>query len=371
MSPLFNQEQTTFILSMLSSIRAPLTGTVQEVEQALAADLDTQLQALVTSIGPWQIVWGPAVYQAPGSNHADNVMFVARSATTPPQLVVSIAGTNPASVFDWLVEDFFVGAQVPWAYGNPPLGSQPKIAAGTFVGLTILQRLAPGPGLPGAGLLLQDFLTTAFDQAMNVITTGHSLGGALSPTFGLWLFDTQTTWDPHAQATVFCQPSAGPTPGNGDFAAYYTQSALGRRTTRIDNSLDIVPQAWNDTTLSQIPMCYAPAIMPDALVDFLVSWARDAAQGGDYTPINLTASPLDGTINTTIIDPNATAFANFLAQAGYQHVHEYLILLGITPSAPILKAVQALLPPAGVVGIAESLQHKLERRQAMAAAVHR
>jgi hypothetical protein len=118
-------------------------------------------------------------------------------------------------------------------------------------------------------------------------------------------------------------------------------------------------------------MCYAPAIMPDALVDFFVAWARAAAQGGDYTPINPTASPLDGTINTTIIDPNATAFANFLAQAGYQHVHEYLILLGITPSAPILKMVQAMLPPAGVVEVTESLQRKLERRQAMAAAVHR
>ena len=80
-------------------------------------------------------MWGPAVLVAPGSLLADNVMYVAQAGpdtATPQQLVVAIAGTNPYSPFDWLLEDASVAILVPWLTGNPPPGSDRQISHGTL-----------------------------------------------------------------------------------------------------------------------------------------------------------------------------------------------------------------------------------------------
>lgn len=359
MASTYNREQTIFVLAVLSNLASAMTGPVDQLEDALAFAIDSQPSALAPRIGTWQRVWGPAVYQVPGSIRADNVAFAAANTATPRQIVISVAGTNPASAFDWLVEDAFVSAQVPWACGTPTPGSTPKIAAGTFIGLSILQHLAPGPGLPGSGQLLRTFLRGAMTQTTEVIVTGHSLGGAFSPALALWLFDTRPTWDPKRQATLFCQPSAGPTAGNIDFVSYYTQS-LGARTTRLYNRIDVVPHAWNETDLSHIPTLYAPNIEPDATIDFLDLLARGAADSGGYTQINQATTPLPGTVNTSLINPNASPIDNFLVQAGYQHVDAYGVLLGLTEVQPLLQALR--------LAVTSGLRRAVERRKLMAAA---
>lgn len=366
MPPAYTQEQTTFLLSMLSNVAGQMKGTADQIEQYLAGRIDAHLQTSIPQIGVWNRVWGPAVFQAPLSSVADNVMFVARSAATPTQLVVAIAGTNAASAFDVLVEDFYVGNEVPWQYGHPPAGTNPRISAGTFTGLTVLQFLTPGPGLPGSSQRLGRFLADASDQPLNVTISGHSLGGALSAALALWLHDTQATWDPGSRATVFCEPSAGPTSGNGDFAAYYEQ-ALGSRTSRIYNRIDIVPLAWNETDLSLIPTLYQPAIAPDAVVDALTFVARAAATGGDYTQINETTPPLAGTVNTSIIDPNAFGFENFMRQALYQHIDEYLTLMGVTLTEEALTAVREAMSAPTAARMTSRLRAQLQRRHAIAA----
>ena len=131
----YTQQQTVFFLSMLSNLAITEKGTVAHLEDYLARHIDKHLLESKGDIGDWTRVWGPAVFQAPGSSSPDNVMYVAGSSTTPPQYVVAIAGTNFNSVFDILIEDAFVGKQVAWEYGNPPSGA--SIAAGTFTGLTL------------------------------------------------------------------------------------------------------------------------------------------------------------------------------------------------------------------------------------------
>ena len=131
--PTFNSQQTVFSLAMLSSLGDAYTGSVATIEAALTTDLNNHLTAMAGEIGPWDVVWGPAVYESPNSDRADNNMYVARSNGQPgfPELVVAIAGTNPYSLFDWLVEDLLVTPQVPWPSGKPFL---PKPAGNEIAG---------------------------------------------------------------------------------------------------------------------------------------------------------------------------------------------------------------------------------------------
>jgi hypothetical protein len=73
--------------------------------------------------------------------------------------------------------------------------------------VSILLATKPSAGLPGAGLTLPEFLRVAVQgqAAIQVETTGHSLGGALSPVLALWLADQQGTpagWNPRGVATT-------------------------------------------------------------------------------------------------------------------------------------------------------------------------
>lgn len=337
----YTPQQTTFLLSILSNLASQQKGTPDDIERYLAGRIDAHLETSKPGIGVWTRVWGPAVYQAPGSSVADNVMYVARNDAAPPRLVVAIAGTNPASALDVLVEDFFVGTQVPWFYGSSGPGAAPKISAGTFVGLSVLQHLRPGPAMPGAGQTLSPFLAATTADKPTIVTAGHSLGGALAPAVALWLHDTQSAWNAGGLATVGCEPSAGPTPGDAAFAAYY-DTQLGARTTRLFNDIDIVPHAWNEVDLAAIPALYAPALPSDALVAALAALAGELALDGDYAQLAPSAPALAGTVNTAIIDPSRPVFENFLAQALYQHTEEYFTLMKVSWTPELMTAMRAV-----------------------------
>jgi hypothetical protein len=339
-------QKTVFALSNFANAVRATTG--EDLAPLAYKLIQQSLANAAPTIGTWEIVWGPAVNAQPiGKAYRMNTMYVVRNVQSPLEYVVAIAGTNPYSLLDWIVEDGFVHTQVPWIYA-PLAAPGAKIALGTAIGLHIHQTFRPEAGLPGTGATLTDFLRTVTGEKVQICVTGHSLGGALAPTVALWLADTQKIpllWDPHGNATISSLPTAGPTAGNAAFAAHAGEK-LGARLTPFYNSIDVIPQAWRETgtpSLSAIPSLYAPSIEPFGLLEKLVGVARFLAKDGDYTPF-AGLSVLPGTVNEKIIDPSASNFENFLKQLGYQHVTAYAGWFGLDPTWMPKEPEQA--PPA-------------------------
>ncbi len=252
---------------------------------------------------------------------------------------------------------------VPWPTGSPPSTSKPRISLGIFRGLSILQTLRPGPRYPGAGTLLSEFLTTGLPGSPLITVTGHSLGGALSPSLALFLSDTQGNWDPDAHTRIACLASAGPTPGNSDFAAYFNLQ-LAAVTTRYWNAIDVVPHVWNAANIGAIPNLYAPDIPPDLLVQALADWARSMSSLGGYTQI-IPVPGLPGTVNTSLINSAAWDFDNYFNQLTYQHVDAYSILLGVPKVGTVWGAVAASHEVAAPATRLAALRLALQRRLLM------
>ncbi|NER19875.1 MAG: lipase family protein [Symploca sp. SIO1C2] len=296
-------------------------------------------------IGEWNLVWGPVVDNTPLQTlsktpkelpYASNSMYVAQKDN---QYVVSIAASNGKSLFDSMVEDSFVGRQIDWEYADEfPEELDPKIAGGTLIGLNILLNM----NSPGQGKLL-DFLGEAVqgpnDEVPEIIFTGISLGGALSPVLALAALDSQDTWAHGNPFNIYVEPIAGQTPGNEDFSTYYDIS-LGNNTTRIWNSIDIIPHLWNEEMLDEIPSLYEPEIGATGLIQTLVEGAKSRARGGNYTQLMPDTLPLEGTVmqpipsicgeKSTSINPSPlTETKAFMEQADYQHILAYAELLDV------------------------------------------
>jgi len=222
--------------------------------------------------------------------------------------------------------------------------------------------LVPGPSQPGFAETLPEFLRSELSANASLVITGHSLGGALSPVVALTLSDRRNQWDPNGWATLSCVPSAGPTPGNQDFATYY-DSKLGEVTTRVHNSIDVVPHGWLQPDLAQIPNLYSPSIAPDVLVQGLADTAIAISQSGNYAQIVPAAPAVSGSVNAALISASNTDFQNFVTQMIYQHVDSYFALFGMSGYLWIVDCVkQASDPLPGPNGVMASLQSRLERR---------
>lgn len=352
----YDQYQQTFALSALANWIGDRRGT----QPALQADYQTTLLQTLASadtqdrIGDWQLVWGPQVWQLPGSSLSGNAMYVAHTDAMPgigEAYVVALSATNPESFYDWFTEDFDVSSVVDFTSFAPLLATAPVaakkpvkpgstvISMGAATGVWhLLNMVSPSTALaPNTGLL--DFLQSRDGSKATVIFAGHSLGGALSPTLATWLKSNGKL--DHFNA-VHCYPTAGATPGNGEFTALYMQTLPspppGQAPYQIWNAdlwntLDCVPHAWTVPMLSQIKTLYRndPIKEIDVLVD--VAIANTLASTVSYTQI--ANQRLEGTLTGI-----PTTIVQFLEQMAHQHTTAYqeLIAEWLTP-VPV--------PPAG------------------------
>lgn len=315
------KRQEMAALAFLAYVGESLKGSDDEVEQILAPCLAAELSRQPLTQHRWQLAWGPAVYKFALAELDDNMLYVARDSHDPAHLAIATRGTNAPAILDWLVEDFDVVDQVAWPVGQPPRGA--KISKGTSEGLAILLRITPAAG-PVPNQTLLEFLAAEGQKLqptpLRLDVTGHSLGGALSPTLALYLKDTQSSWDPTGKATLAVAPLAGPTAGNKTFATY-SDSRLGFDVDRLHNPLDVVPLAWNVGTMKTIPKLYPPPARANRLEADVIRAACDLVRHKGYTQIAPRAPALPPQLN-----PTATTFA---AQVGWQHTCGYRCALGL------------------------------------------
>jgi hypothetical protein len=361
----YDAYQTTFYLSMLANITShfktrdvttlgeqyllAIAPKVEAPRTPVAGHMPATVQPAVQAlIGDWSLKWGPSVVIKDSA--ASNSLFVAYRQSVEfedgayPTYVVAIAGTDPYSAFDWIVEDANVVSIVPWeAFVSAEIGAgstdegdilppltKPYISKGTADGVNTLTTMLPTPSGVETGKILHEFLSSVQGKTARVIFTGHSLGGALSPALALYLQEKGAL---SGFEKVLVYPSAGPTPGNEHFRdrfksafppAPHPATSYKAWNTNITNGRDVVPHAWASVTMAQIPAIYGndPASpLPDGvkdvirLADGLVAAA--AAKGMVYARIPhwIDDRPYDG------YPPNS--LSQFLSVLGQEHVQAY------------------------------------------------
>jgi hypothetical protein len=357
-------------------------ATMQKYVQAVATAVlsDTTIQGLIGS--DWTPVWGPVVYASDTSGstvHADNTMGCYYSKSNN-MFVVAVAGTNPTSPFDWFDEDLDVHTLVPWTTaGGTGVGN---IAAGTSAGLQILLELTDG----SLTMLkaLANYITNNSVTGATIAVGGHSLGGALSPCLALYMYDNASTLGLSGQQ-LSAFPTAGPTPGDSDWAQTYESVIQNKGITysSLYNTLDVVPLAWQESDLATIPTLYDADIPPaasdsppDDFMGILVAgaqlYALDSSHVNPYTQVTTNRNSLGGTFDTTVdqnvqtklkyikyVLPSAlttyvetlTNVARFVAQAAAQHTTAYPLLLDIVDFYNEYQTILTTYKPASATAI--------------------
>ncbi|PYQ31683.1 MAG: hypothetical protein DMF56_00830 [Acidobacteria bacterium] len=319
-----NPAQTMLWLSFSAGIddKNPYTKDCATAQQ-LYPLIQGRLQTLNSEYNAaWKVIWGPAIYSFPinlEGRHIDNVLYVVQNGDTN-DYAFAIAGTDPYSLADWVLEDFLVDGTVRWPYPNN-FQPTPRMSHGTSIGLTVLLNITPPcDPLPGVGLRLVSFLSTLTNNGpINIYTAGHSLGGALAPTLTLALEDLKSTWDADNHATLYPFAFAGPTPGDAGFAGYFQSKFPNLQ--RVWNSIDVVPHAWDTPHMKELSTLYGSRIDPVAVaVDIVLA----VIEHDHYTPLN----PQPATFTGTQQNPKITDIKEYFAEAAYQHTTAYLIWAG-------------------------------------------
>jgi len=376
--------QQTFALSLLAGQGADLQGDtpailMDQLQRELSAYLVLPATSglslmqpdpgFITQMGRWEVAWGVGGVprQVLGSEAYElvNTMYVGfnpsvvfpNDPTPRPTYIVAIAGTNSASRFDWMAEDADVRHTVEWDTWDPSNTDQDNyfdddgmatdpptavISKSTGLAAGIVLRMTAPPGLPGANLTLQQFLESCPAENATVIIAGHSLGGALAPTVALWLHQAGAL---ARFIHAFVYPTAGPSPGNGAFAARFSAAfppvgPLAKPyqvwNRDVSNTLDVVPHAWNAGTLNGMKKMYVERpidLFRHTELNLIIDVALDnaSASGGVYEPIQpayLTGTPyltdLTGQpLPYPIPDDDDSSLTHYFAQAELQHWYAY------------------------------------------------
>lgn len=324
------------------------------------AELQVQMERALNDSLPllpdqWKVSWGPVVYKGPLTiTGPQNVWYVATSDSLK-LCVVAIAGTALYNYVAWETIDCEVNKIVDfdqWTSGwssivasgrhisNPSASAYVEgksfVAMGTCIGLTNLLSNAPSATAVLPGKYIYDYLKDDVPEGYQIVFTGHSMGGALSPSLALGLAQANIPGLDLGSAQVYA--SAGPSPGNqtftDNFAQLFPPGTEGDYTapnTDFFSENDVVPQAWGisspaDRNLERIRSIYSGAGAPARafLNDQVTSKEKIAkASGMDYVPIPGTSFP-GSPVNHPILPPG------LVFEIARQHGQPYRDNIGIS-----------------------------------------
>jgi hypothetical protein len=267
-------QQQVFCLSMVSNLPAAIAWPYDD---QMGQDANLYADSIIVNIAPfmdatlqnatdtsggqnltlsnWTRVWGPAVIVDTNCSLCTKVGRFGRRHSYVPvssmtifkdnnnNYVVGVEATNAESMTDWKVLDLNVFSSVPF---NSSDASQGSLTQGTSIGLNqyLLQLKDMSTGQSAF-----EYLKTRIDSANSVIVTGHSLGGALSPVYALYLKQNLNT------DKIYCLATAGASPGDMTFINYFNNQ-MGSQAIRVWNKLDVVPHAWEPDTMDLIKSIY-------------------------------------------------------------------------------------------------------------------
>lgn len=331
-----SKAKTIMLFSQLSNINFNYSASIPDleansdrIETIISSDNVASQKIKALWDCDWQVVWGPALNYSlidlPGKHHANNSMFVAKGmdkATHKYVYIVAIAGTNGLSWFEEFGEDIDVKKIVLWNAENPEQG---HISRGSMTGL----KKVLGKFKYGSNEMLMEFFAAEIQQIgadnIEIITCGHSLGGALSPLVALKIKETYPT------IPVSTYPTAGPTSGDVAFAKYAENTLGANNYISVINTDDIVPMAWEHDTFSNISNVYNNDKFQHIELDsqnpkekFILNFLTKYAEGTadlNYTRI---AKETEQTFEGQPKNANG-GDVKFMDEALYQHLDMYMI----------------------------------------------
>jgi len=282
----------------------------------------------ISLMGTWSLQFGPCIYAPKCVADTAYVVVTTEEQFTPhvDTYAISIAGSNPLSMTDFLVYDSPMGAYVDYTYGSSK-SLKPQITRGMNEAFQLILN-TPSYDLD---LTLVEYLSLLMKEyhgtgtSIEVVVTGGSMGGSLALLVGLYLSDVKKSWDPDNNATISVYSFAAFSFGNDDFKMYF-ESQLGNQTDRIWNALDMVPCMLNPESLQRITSLYIPWGIPQPkLLQAIVAVETMLLAG--KVPVHVNDQPA---LYETLFYPvtGKTPLEQFFSEAAKQHFNAYMDILG-------------------------------------------
>lgn len=276
------------------------------LETVLASDFVTLLASVPAGAanGPWKLCWGPAVndgtlgYIAQGSDGTYALAFRGTDVDG------SISGSFQNLLAD--ANGFFM---VPWLYPQQP-GAPLQISAGINGALA----LAIGLTDPATSVSLLDYLRgLAKTSTLDLMVTGHSLGGAIAIVATAWLNDQLPKVEP-LNFSLWPQTFAAPTMWNAAFATSFAQAFTYYAAV---NTNDIVPMGW--ANLSGVLATF-PSPGPNLYdTDWWLYSTIDAVSNAIPTYAEIVPSDADSFTVTPVANESWTAEAGVMHSMQFQY----------------------------------------------------